>query len=81
MMKDTSGPAFPFTEKDGGGNHFHSYMGMTLRDYAAIEALHGMLAHPTRYKPRSGASANWHEAISEEAYQIADAMIAERSKP
>jgi hypothetical protein len=39
-------------------------------------ALQGMLAHSTRYKPRPGAPANWHEAISEEAFQIADAIRA-----
>jgi NTP pyrophosphatase (non-canonical NTP hydrolase) len=43
-------------------------------------ALIGMLAHPTRYKPRPGKSANWHEAIAEEAYEIADAMAAEDKK-
>lgn len=52
--------------------------GMTIRDRIAIEALGGMLAHPTRYKPRN-AFQHWHEAISEEAYEIADAMIAARS--
>jgi hypothetical protein len=52
---------------------------MTLRDYAAIEALAGMLAHATRYRPRDGRK-DWHSAISEEAYQLADAMIAARDE-
>lgn len=46
-----------------------------LRDIFAIAALNGMLAHSTRYKPREGASPDWHLAIAEEAYEIADAML------
>lgn len=44
------------------------------RDDNARAAMRGMLAHPTRYKPRPGAPENWHDAIAEEAYEIADAM-------
>lgn len=51
-----------------------------LRDKIAIAALTGMLAHSTRYRPRPGAPVDWHQAIAEEAYEIADAMISERSK-
>ncbi|UTD55920.1 hypothetical protein [Halomonas sp. MS1] len=35
----------------------------------------GMLSHSTRYKPRNGASQNWHEALADEAFEIADALI------
>lgn len=49
-----------------------------LRDKIAIAALTGMLAHSTRYKPRPGAPTDWHQAIAEEAYEIADTMISER---
>ena len=52
--------------------------GMTLRDYFANSAMKGMLSHSKRYKPRVGSSDNWHEAISEEACQIADAMLKQR---
>lgn len=51
-----------------------------LRDGFAAQALQGMLAHATRYRPREHASRNWHEAISEEAYKLADAML-EARKP
>ena|SRR5579859_6645043 len=51
-----------------------------LRDKFAHGALDGMLSHATRYRPRPGASKNWHKAISEEAYEIADAML-EARKP
>ena len=54
--------------------------GITIRLQIAAMALQGMLAHSTRYKPRKGASNNWHEAISEEAVQLADAIIAELNK-
>lgn len=48
---------------------------MSRRQWLAGMAMHGMLAHATRYKPREGRSQNWHEALSEEAHEIADAMI------
>lgn len=49
------------------------------RDKLARAALNGMLAHPTRYKPRpSDAGMHWHDAISKEAYEIADAMLKAR---
>lgn len=48
---------------------------MTERDDLAKAAMQGMLAHSTRYRPRAGASDNWHDALAEEAYQIADAML------
>jgi len=38
-------------------------------------ALQGMLAHSTRYRPRPGAPENWHDAIAQEAVQLADAML------
>lgn len=44
------------------------------RMFFASMALNGMLAHPRRYEPRNP-RANWHEAIAEEAYEIADQMI------
>lgn len=46
----------------------------TKRDFFAAMALNGMLAHPKRYEPRKSGT-GWHEAISEEAYEIADQMI------
>lgn len=51
-----------------------------LRDKIAIAALTGMLAHSTRYRPRPGAPTDWHQAIAEEAYEIADAMIEVRHR-
>ena len=48
------------------------------RDLFALGALQGMLAHSTRYKPRTGYPNNWHTAIAMEAYELADAMLAAR---
>jgi len=58
-----------------GGIKFTTTPGMSLRDYFAAQALNGMLAHSTRYRPRPGANPVWHRAIADEAYEIADAMI------
>jgi hypothetical protein len=55
--------------------------GLGVRDHFAGLALMGMLAHSTkRYKPRVGAPENWHDAIAEEAYEIADAMMRVRGE-
>lgn len=54
---------------------------MLRRDEFAAAALNGMLAHTTRYKPRhTDCELHWHQAIAKEAYEIADAMVAERAK-
>lgn len=72
------GPAFPTQPINTAKPE--KYSGMSLRDWFAGQALLGMLAHSTRYRPREGASSNWHDAIAEEAGQLADAMLAERAK-
>lgn len=52
-----------------------------LRDKFAMAAKQGMLAHPTRYKPRpQDQHLHWHQALAKEAYEIADAMLKEREK-
>lgn len=53
-----------------------------LRDLFAINALNGMLAHSRGghgYIPRDGRQ-DWHSAIVEEAYELADAMLERRKK-
>lgn len=52
---------------------------MSREGWAAF-AMQGMLAHPQRYQPRPGDPENWHEAIAKEAFEIADAMMAERNR-
>lgn len=54
---------------------------MTLRKYYAAKAMQGMLAHGTCYHPREQDShLHWHQALVKEAFEIADAMIAETSE-
>ena len=44
------------------------------RTVIATFAMQRMLAHPTRYKPRTPTD-DWHVALAEEAFEIADAII------
>ncbi|MCH6203406.1 hypothetical protein L3V16_06075 [Brucella ciceri] len=70
----TGGPAFPrpFHETVD-GDFSIAQTGMTLRDYFAAKALNGLLAGQFR----DTGSFNLKE-LPEEAYSIADAMIAAR---
>ncbi len=64
-------PAFPEVCND------QIVPGMELRDWFAGMALQGMLAHNRNgqgYRPRT-LEQHWHNAISEEAYELADAML------
>lgn len=75
--KNTGGPAFPRPARDYNG----AQVGISMRDYFAAQAMQGMLAHPTRYKPRPHeAYLHWHTAMASEAYEIADAMIKARGE-
>lgn len=76
MRTDDGGPAFPRLESLH-GNHVRvpdyraeSVGGMSLRDYFAGQAITGIGATPVREVDEA---ANW-------AYQMADAMLAERAK-
>ena len=74
--KKDGGPAFPrpighSPDSDGrGGIYNNSYMGMTLRDYFAGQALAGWLAS-TEALPRV-------EVAATMAYRIAEAMLVVR---
>ena len=69
---ETGGPAFPchaeiIPSRDG------EYAGITLRDYFAAKAMHGM-AGSRRY-----CEAGWDQAdMASQAYEIADAMLKAR---
>ncbi len=82
MKINPNAPAYPVDDVDFNQNGIvvSEHNGSTIRLKVAAMALQGMLAHSTRYKPREGASNNWHEAISEEAVQLADSLIAELNK-
>lgn len=75
--RNDGGPAFPPHAK--AFEYVGIETGMSLRDYAAIKAMQGMLAHSTRYRPREQDNhLHWHEALAKEAHEIADAMLAAR---
>lgn len=71
MSKDNGGPAFPGTI-DYGEMGVESFTGMTLRDYFAAKVMQGMWA----CADVRGNS----EALARGAYEMADAMLAERDK-
>lgn len=78
-MANDGGPAFPATEE--GQTAFSGqpctiyHPGMSLRDYFAAKALQGMVA----FSGSAGLGFGPGD-IAGRAYQIADAMLAERGK-
>ncbi len=74
MSKDTGGQAFPHSEQFNIGNGVYETRikgGMTLRDYFAGQVLRDYFLTDNSVTS---------EQIAEECYQIADAMLKERSK-
>lgn len=65
MSKDTSVPAFPTTAI------YDSEKGLSIRQYAAIKAMQGLLA-------AVGSGAAQH--VAEQAVKAADALLAELEK-
>lgn len=70
MSMDTGGPAFPTgAQQDRYGDFVSGDEGMTLRDYFAAVAMPAAMAvfrHP--------------DAVADESYKYADAMIRARNK-
>lgn len=83
-MAPDGGSAFP-CEGEGHGDPRYHTPGMTLRDWFAGQALAGLLANsggPIQSNGMSGWSYTncGPDSVAREAYDAADAMIAERSK-
>lgn len=85
MAKNDGGPAFPVSTRaediDGGYGHQDSpstyqFGGMSLRDYFAAKALGSLADIILEYDAREVRA----RLISEYAYLLADAMLAEREK-
>lgn len=77
-MADNPG-AFPFQDVTAQGEPCEPHFGMTLRDWFAGQALAGML--PNEDMPWSSDHAEIEAStIANAAYELADAMLAERSK-
>ena len=84
---NTGGPAFPSSEWDGDYQRTFSTGGMTLRDYFAAKALVGLMSteRANEYVDEDGVFSDEDgtlfvhtKFLAEEAYMIADAMIAAR---
>lgn len=71
----------PFSEDRTGGDfpeHFAKQDGMTLRDYFAAKAMQGIIC-TNEFAP-SNLAKDFPERASVKSYEIADAMLKERSK-
>lgn len=82
MSKNGGGLAFPFeqvtTRVSGMTSDWSNHSGLSKREYFAIRALQGMLAHNTRYNPRSQDKLlHWHSVIAKESCDLADALLRE----
>ncbi len=76
--RDDGGPAFPSLDADS-----NSFIGMSLRDYFAAKAMQGLLTNPAlmnHARENGRMVANFHTGNIKAAFEIADMMIAERSK-
>ncbi len=76
MSKPPNRPAFP-TVRAGQG---YGEDGMTLRDYFAAAALTGFFTVSNELHKINGGKIT-KEDLATTAYQVADAMLAERAKP
>jgi hypothetical protein len=72
-MSDYPKKAFPYED---------SYMhhGMDLRDYFAAKAMQGLFSDPDHQLGAWDNYTDWHENLTSQAYQIADAMMKAREK-
>jgi hypothetical protein len=78
-MKD-GGPAFPQTGWKGSRDDIVVFHGMSLRDYFAAAALPGCQFLAIERVKANGITCTTEDHAAM-AYQLADAMLAERSKP
>ena len=77
--RNDGGPAFPVTPMNAAGPVADTFTGMSLRDYFAAAALHGLLAS-SQYPVDKDTGTTRFETYSACAYHHADAMLAERAK-
>lgn len=89
MEKPTStpkdgGPAFPQSVSLPSTPDFYTSgtasVGMSLRDYFAAKALDGLLSKELFLRGAVLQDAHMSSSISKSAYEVADAMLAERNK-
>ena len=83
MSRHDGGPAFPTEHGFNGGGEVWDRRGMSLRDYFAAKALAALIVWDAQVNdPRAGESQrkNVAYALVKNAYEMADAMLAERAK-
>ena len=73
MSAPENPPPFPLNIKSDNGEHWHSEGGMSLRDWFAGQALAGGLIQHHGYPLHK-------DHVAQSAYDLADAMLTERSK-
>ncbi len=80
---DDGDPAFPVFPETGNG-HAAAFRGMSLRDYFAGQALTAMVAgdgaRMVAARDERYDETNWREIVASNAYDFADAMLAERER-
>lgn len=83
MSKENGGPAFPIPgavfHYDEGDVRDKHYAGMTLRDYFAAHALHGLLGSSRKVRFEL-AGDNDPDGLAKCAYELADSLLAWRDK-
>lgn len=67
--RDDGGPAFPVQDDE----KLHPSYGMTMRDYIAIKAMAADIAN-------AGCNSIHEDGLAKWSYEMADAMLKERSK-
>lgn len=86
--KDTGGTAFPSTQYAAGVSPSGHSDGITLRDYFAAKAMHGLIVEPvsgnqscTQYltEAEPGDAENKGARLARAAYVMADAMLRARN--
>lgn len=78
MSVEDGGPAFPQSDQHCSDSAYPAgglEPGMSLRDYFAAKAMNGFLSHDNL----DIAKTTW-EGLAEDAFALADAMLAERKK-
>lgn len=77
MSKETGGPAFPDPGRAQSAKQREQLtdVGMTLRDYFAAKAMPQLIS-----LCQDGDGAWSHDVVAQNAYALADAMLAEREK-
>ncbi len=74
-MSNNNAPAFPQASYNMAGG-YDTKGGMSLRDYFAAKAMQGSMSG----EYRDNSCCLIHKQIAKDAYELADAMLAERDK-